>query len=217
MRTRAWAVPREKLCSLQYDVHRPTELLGCTTLFLLLNAKKLRLWLKATHCSVSKTLTVTDCCEEERNAWRPEACLGALPFTLLRACLWKAMRFFCLFAFNFIFLKRKKKEKEVKFKKKNSSLGAGYVNWDSCPLVLCSCWSKHWNLHYRRSPGQVWYVSFPTLAFRAAIRLEAISEGGKERKQSVYPGLCEIAVNLWHDARLAGSTCWLEGKTHSPR
>lgn len=118
MRTRAWAVPREKLCSLRYDVHRPTELLGCTTLFSLLNAKKLRLWLKATHCSVSKTLTVTDCCEEERNAWRPEACLGALPFTLLRACLWKAMRFFCLFAFNFIFLKRKKKEKEVKFKKK---------------------------------------------------------------------------------------------------
>lgn len=103
----------------------------------------------------------------------------------------------------------------VKCYRKGNDDSKSWLQWS----YLCNHLSKRWNLHYKRSPVQVLSNCEMLCSLHRLLGfLLGFLQGRKaERKLCVHPGFCHSAINLWHDARLAGSTCWLEGKPHCPR
>lgn len=174
----ARVVTRVKLCCLHCGTHRPAELLGCSSLFSLLNApKKKGNWLRVTHGSDSKTLKVTECSgEEERSARWPETCLGPLTFALQGACLWKVESFWAFFflpSCSSVFLLK------AKFRASTVRVLV-YIQWNWYTLVSLlksSLWKVTW-----ASIFQSWYVSFLTqdLGLLLYSRLSLGDEGRKE-------------------------------------
>lgn len=141
MGTEALVVTSMKLCCLWCGAHGPTELLGQTTLFLLLNAKERRWWLEV-MIAVEKKKEAHHGFKHAQSspAW------GHHPLQR-KECAFGKQQGVGVFSFPFSY-------KNDKFRASTVWMLV-YIQWNSHPLVLLVHLSKCWNLHYRRSPVQV--------------------------------------------------------------
>lgn len=151
--------------------------------------------------------------EETSGSWlrtRPEQpFLGPPPLAVQETYLWKTASsfLFCYVLFSAFLLKTPKH-------RAGSVWMLIYIQWESHHLVLLvqSLEQMLKSLLQKvtcASFFQLWDASFPAQVFRITVRVRTFSEGGRERGSDLF-------INLWHEARLAGSTCWLERKAHSP-
>lgn len=185
LRPRSWQWDRQmssdgswsmKLCCLWCGAHGPTEHLGHTTIFSLLNAKERRWWLKV--------MTAVKKCTVASNMPR-----AALPRTTTPCSARNMPVESCLFSFLFSYLKKK----SAKYKT-SAVWMLVCIQWDSHPLVwLVQSLEQTLRSLLQKvtcaSVFQLWNASFPT----QAVRLGAFSGGGRERGRDLF---IQVSVKL---------------------